>query len=382
MNLFLNPYVDPGTGIHFNKLGIDDPGLLSEAEASYTSLRLRQLEETPLRGNFDLPHLQAIHKHIMQDVYSWAGELRENFDAGKLDFVGGPLRRFTPSDSIVQEAGVLFGDLKRADYLKGLPRIEFIEEAAVLLNGINRLHPFPEGNGRTQRQFLSQLAREAGHPLDFSISTEHRMIEASIAGFEGDDAPMTRLIAEAADPQQSKQLKTAINFLKQHWPPDRLNGVYIASTTPGQRYSGALVGRSGDDFMLRDDHDLILIGHVADIPFQAQSGDRLEFMATDGHRREKSRAQIENAATTALRNREDFLTGIPVIVNDLSPGDSAAGAVVAITDHHVALRTDTNSFVAVERSQLTRELNLGDVVALEAMEGRAEVGNAEHGMER
>jgi len=71
-------------------------------------------------------------------VYSWVGRLRENFDAVKQEYIGGPAYRFTPSASIAREADALFSELAKQNHLKGLPCEEFVEKAARLLNDINQ----------------------------------------------------------------------------------------------------------------------------------------------------------------------------------------------------------------------------------------------------
>ena len=68
-----DPYVYPGTSILRNRLGITDPEFLDKQERSLVVLRVRR--GVP-RGNFDLTHLRAIHRHLFQDIYDWAGELR------------------------------------------------------------------------------------------------------------------------------------------------------------------------------------------------------------------------------------------------------------------------------------------------------------------
>ena len=49
-------------------------------ERKLTMLRLDELFQNPVRGDFDLKHLQNIHKFIFQDLYSWAGEIIILFD--------------------------------------------------------------------------------------------------------------------------------------------------------------------------------------------------------------------------------------------------------------------------------------------------------------
>ena len=72
----MDPYVYPGTSVLRNLRDFRDAGVLSEFEAEATARRLRQLEHKPLSGAFDSLHLQAIHRHIFQDVFEWAGDFR------------------------------------------------------------------------------------------------------------------------------------------------------------------------------------------------------------------------------------------------------------------------------------------------------------------
>ncbi|HHT48606.1 MAG TPA: hypothetical protein GXZ98_04860 [Firmicutes bacterium] len=58
-------------------------------------------------------------------------------------------------------------------------------QAANLLADINELHPFREGNGRTQREFLRELALNAGYTLDLSMVSRKEMLDASIQGHYG-----------------------------------------------------------------------------------------------------------------------------------------------------------------------------------------------------
>jgi cell filamentation protein len=109
------------------------------------------------------------------------------------------------------------GKLRAENYLRGLSREEFSSRAALLMVDLNGVHPFREGNGRTQRVFISELAQEAGHPLDFSCVSRERMIQASIAGNEKNDpAMMQRLFNEISNPLRVAALSKAISSLEQH----------------------------------------------------------------------------------------------------------------------------------------------------------------------
>jgi cell filamentation protein len=184
--------------------------VLAAAETDYVKNRLWDVTSVQRpKGGFEVAHLKAIHRHIFQDVYEWAGRTRDErvkLSDGTIasepvlrkvhgePFMQGPLI----ADTLERIAGKLRDD---ESYLRGLSREEFSNRAAVFVVDLNGVHPFREGNGRTQRVFISELAQEAGHKLDFSCVTRERMIQASITGNEKNDpAMMQRLFNEISDP--------------------------------------------------------------------------------------------------------------------------------------------------------------------------------------
>ena len=278
----LNPYVDLRTGTLHNKVGARSAEELKERESDFVNVRMRELKESPVEGRLDFAHLKEIHHRLFQDVYEWAGQSRRNFDAAKQDYEGGSPTKFTPSAQIESEGQRIFDKLAKADHLQGLSRNEFIPELAKLHGELNQLHTFPEGNGRTQRLFLEQVAQRAGHPVDLSIGTEHRIIEASIAQTKGQHGMMERFIAEAADPDRVRAMRHALDHLSEVKGKDYVAGTYIASTVPGQPYSGVLYGKTDKDFILRTDDRKLVVGHAVDIPAQAKGAEHLQFTASEG----------------------------------------------------------------------------------------------------
>lgn len=83
-----------------------------------------------------------------------------------------------------------FTRLAAADYLRGLDRAEFIDGLTELLGDLNALHPFRDGNGRTQRAFCGQLARHAGHQLRWAPMDPAENITASRASLRGDNTAL------------------------------------------------------------------------------------------------------------------------------------------------------------------------------------------------
>lgn len=100
--------------------------------------------------------------------------------------------------------------------LKGLPRPVFTYEVAWFLCRLDSIHPFREGNGRSQVRFVVQLAKEAGHELDFTVASRQRMVEASIEAHKGHIGGMTRLMEEISNPTRVAALSKAISFLDEN----------------------------------------------------------------------------------------------------------------------------------------------------------------------
>jgi cell filamentation protein len=89
---------------------------------------------------------------------------------------------------------MLFKDLAGPRLLRGLKADGLAARAAHLLAEINAVHPFREGNGRTQLAFLTLLADKVGHPLSLERMQPTAMLEAVIASFGGTEKPLADMI--------------------------------------------------------------------------------------------------------------------------------------------------------------------------------------------
>ena len=174
-----------GSNVLRNKMGIRDMEQLHEMERKLTILRILELLDKPVRGTFDLKHLQAIHAYIFQDVYDWAGELR------KVDIAKGNM--FCNAMFLSGQAEEIFGKLKAEDYLHGLEEDDFAVRLAYYFSEINALHPFREGTGRSQREFIRCLALHNGYVINFVNAGKDEMLEASRESFFCEYGAMERL---------------------------------------------------------------------------------------------------------------------------------------------------------------------------------------------
>jgi cell filamentation protein len=172
-------YTDAATGVLKNRLGITTEDELKKAEASFASARSYELFQTPLKGKFDLEHLKSIHSYLFKDLYEWAGQCRD-IDISKGD------NFFAHHSHIEAAAETIFAKLGKEKHLSKLPKADFCERAAFYLGEINALHPFREGNGRAQREFISHLACKNGYYIEWQNISQEEMIQASIESFKGD----------------------------------------------------------------------------------------------------------------------------------------------------------------------------------------------------
>ena len=181
-----DPYSDPVTGVLHNKLGLGTAAGLEAAEREITHAALILLDESPVPPSYDLPHLQEIHKRIFGDIYEWAGQIRT------VAIAKGAM--FCLPQYIDSSAAVIFGELHDEDCLRGPRRDAFVGRLAHYLGEVNALHPFREGNGRAQRAFFGQLARDAGFTLAWQHLDPARNVEASAAIMRGDPEPMREML--------------------------------------------------------------------------------------------------------------------------------------------------------------------------------------------
>lgn len=194
-------YCYPDSNVLRNQLNIRAAEDLAAAEREITSIRLAAAKLQPIRGHFDLDHLQKIHKAVFGDIYTWAGELRHvNISKGN---------QFCLAMHLNAYAENLFRKLEKEHYLID-SRDAVPHRLAWYLSEINVLHPFREGNGRTQRLFIEYLATVAGYRVDFSKVSPREMIVASADSFACEYDAIYRMFDRIAMPIAKTEQKAAV----------------------------------------------------------------------------------------------------------------------------------------------------------------------------
>ena len=180
-----DPYCYTDSDVLKNKANLRTAQDLEQFETAMTFARA---EEPLPSGRFSIRHYCSVHHHLFQDVYVWAGRYR-TIRLAKGESM------FCYPENIPTEMKRLFAWLKAERPIIGRPASEFAQASAHFLAELNAIHPFREGNGRTQLAFLAMLASHAGHPLDLDRLQPEATLDAMIGSFQGDEAPLRKLIA-------------------------------------------------------------------------------------------------------------------------------------------------------------------------------------------
>lgn len=160
----------PDTSVLINKFNIIDEEKLSNIESLITTVKIAQLEKTPIAGCFDFKHYCDIHFFIYNELFDWAGKIRA-INISKKGTI------FCPSNIIEQQSALVFDRLRDQNYFQNEKFDIFVSNIIDFYISTNYLHPFREGNGRAQRAFLTQLIRAANYNINFSeIDTDLLMI--------------------------------------------------------------------------------------------------------------------------------------------------------------------------------------------------------------
>ena len=186
-----DPYVYPGTLTLKNKLGLTDQATLRLVEYAITRKRLADAPPFPLTSD----GLKATHKHLFGDIFPWAGQVRT---VG----ITHPQDRdpFAFPHLVEGSLAKQFRELAANGNLVGLDVATFAGKAAHHIGELNAIHAFRDGNGRTMRLHLKQLATGAGHQLDVARLPGQAWNEASGVSFRtGDARPLAAVIVQGID---------------------------------------------------------------------------------------------------------------------------------------------------------------------------------------
>lgn len=188
-------YTDKNGLLH-NLANIQNEKVLLAFESLKVTKRVEELLENPIKIK-DSNTLLLIHHHLFQDVYEWAGKVRtvnickdgKPFFSGEQFHIG-----FQYIDKLISD----YRKIKKSN------KTEIAKKLSEILDNVNYLHPFREGNGRTQREFLRLLALEKGLKLNLNPPDDKSVYESYMKGtIESDVELLTELILELIENKNS-----------------------------------------------------------------------------------------------------------------------------------------------------------------------------------
>lgn len=245
-------YLIPGTQVLRNKFttpempfGQSSQVVLDRLEHQATRMRIAELRRNPIQGDLDYDHMKAIHRHIFQDVYDWAGEERT---APTVPMTKEGHAYYPAGPALTQAAEAEYAKVAASNYLKGLDRGRFVKELAERWGEINVVHSFREGNTRAQGVLLSQLCKQAGYDLNpevFKVGMPLReeFIQARYHSQDtGDNSRLATVLDKAiANPQNNEKLKSVVDLVKVAFgrePQNPTKGTASTTRPAHQRHTG------------------------------------------------------------------------------------------------------------------------------------------------
>ena len=179
-DVFDDPYCYKGTHVLKNRARLRDAKTLEAFELEMSTLRA---DEPLPEGRFTPAHYRHVHHHLFQDVYPWAGKYR-TVRTSK----GGNM--FCYPEHITSSMDQLFKQLGLPALKSGANAAVFLDAATSFLADLNAIHPFREGNGRSQLAFMYLLGHQAGHPLNLTRIDRDTFMPAMIGSFAGNNGPL------------------------------------------------------------------------------------------------------------------------------------------------------------------------------------------------
>ncbi|OPB31781.1 BID domain-containing T4SS effector [Bartonella sp. AR 15-3] len=271
-------YVYPFTFVLKNKYGVADMEILSTVGGHSTVKALVNLYHEPLPEKFDSTYLKYLHRRLFENTFEWAGHSRDLpfvFDDGTIaimptmrkiskesDFRNKKGDGFVESAKIVGCFDYMDKTLAEQNNLQGLSRKDFVNKAAHMFAFLNYVHPFRDGNGRTQRIFFEKLAEAAGHKLDFSVVTRKRMVVCSklsmgCADTSDDISVMRHMFEDISNPKTVSIMKEFISSMNNIEYQEAQKKI-IVMPNKGDSYVGVYENDSPESILVKVDRDYIL----------------------------------------------------------------------------------------------------------------------------
>jgi cell filamentation protein len=193
-------YTIPGSGgVLKNKLGLITAQGVDEAMNESATRRWALLIKERIPDRLDIGYLTSIHRRLLSPVLTWAGEMRR---FGDEVIAGGTGIVYARSEYFRGGLEDVFGQLASEDYLRDLESREFADRLADRWGYLTTIHPFRDGNTRSQSAYVDRLAVRAGHPIDWLKVDVPTLRTLRLSAMTGSETPLADYLYERLAPQR------------------------------------------------------------------------------------------------------------------------------------------------------------------------------------
>jgi cell filamentation protein len=242
---------EPG-GCLRNKLDIKNPFELPVAEYRLRAVRQTEIDsgEVDIPRTYDKEHLQAIHRHLLQDVYDWAGDFR-NVDITKRGHT------FVPAELLDKWTDKVSAKISDKDW-STMSREEFVQSIAEVYSYQNLTHPFREGNGAAGKVYINHVSEMSPYRLDFDRVEKDEWNAASSASYPED-------LEKSTDPDPSKMYAVFDKLTVERGPVVRADSeLAMALQLQNSTYAGVDVDGPDDDAGMGERPEAYAVAQDAD----------------------------------------------------------------------------------------------------------------------
>lgn len=190
-----DPYIDRKHKVLKNLAGITDPKQLEIYEDAVADASMLEISDFIRKRKIDFALWKEVHKVMFSDVYKWAGQIRTVRMSKGISIFANP-------QFIERSAKDLFSQLEQENFLQRAPLDKLAARLAFYYNELNAIHPFREGNGRSLKVVITEIARRAGFRILWDRLSFRENIAASIEGFNGNYQPFTDIFRRIMKPAQ------------------------------------------------------------------------------------------------------------------------------------------------------------------------------------
>lgn len=186
-------------GVLRNNLGITDGKTLEPALNSFATRRMHGvlLDGLPERPDFE--YLRSIHHRLFQDTLPFAGRIRD------VDAQAEGVLAYCRPDFIRPELDRLYRQLESTDYLRGMDKPEFSAELAERWGDLTMIHPFRDGNTRSQSLYIDALSARAGYQVEWSRANVDDLRAARLHAAAGNSHYLKNWISDHTRPISSDE---------------------------------------------------------------------------------------------------------------------------------------------------------------------------------